>query len=107
MFHIEKIIHAIEHLDEIKYYDIRDLLYNLLIFDIDISDFLFYTLNYFISKKRLTSDNVEKLLYDVNHFFSQYNNNYRPIFHLETIFYKLCIAVKQNNGITHRLRNSV
>ena len=107
LFHIEKIIHAIEHLDEIKYYDIRDLLYNLLIFDIDISDFLFYTLNYFISKKRLKSDNMEQLLYDINNFFSQYNNNYRPIFHLEAIFYKLCIAIKQNNGNTNRLCNSV
>lgn len=107
LFHIEKIIHAIEHLDEIKYYDIRDLLYNLLIFDIDISDFLFYTLNHFISKKKIKSDTIEQLLYDINHFFSQYNNNYRPIFHLETIFYKLCIAIKQNNGITHRPHNSL
>lgn len=110
VFHIEKIIHAIEHLDEIKYYDIRDLLYNLLIFDIDISDFLFYSINYFICKKKLNSNNMEQLLYDINDFFSQYNNNYRPIFHLETIFYKLCIAVnknKYNNGSSNRLYNSL
>jgi len=95
IYHIEKLIYAINHLDEMKYYDIRDLLYNLLIFDIDISDFLFYTINHFVCKKRLNVNNMEQLLYDINIFFSQYNNNYRPIFHLEAIFYKLCISVNQ------------
>jgi len=106
--HIEKVIHAIENINEIKYYDIRDLLYNLLIFDIDISEFLFYSINYFICKKKLNINNMEQLLYDINHFFSQYNNNYRPIFHLEAIFYKLCISINQDNNATStRLQQGV
>lgn len=94
--HIEKIIYAIENIKEVKYSEIRDLLYNLLIFDIDISTFLFYSINYFVRKKKLTPNNINGLLYDIYHFFSQYNNNYRPIFHLETIFYKLCILVNKS-----------
>ena len=96
ILHIEKILYAIEHINEVKYYDIRDLLYNLLIFNIDISDFLFYAINYFICKKKLNSKNIEQLLYDINYFFSQYNNNYRPIFHLESVFYKLCMIVNSD-----------
>lgn len=104
ILHIEKILYAIEHINEVKYYDIRDLLYNLLIFNIDISDFLFYAINYFICKKKLNSKNIEQLLYDINSFFSQYNNNYRPIFHLESVFYKLCMIV---NGNKNNIKNDI
>jgi hypothetical protein len=102
--HIENVIKAIENVNQVNYYEIRDLLYNLLIFDVDISEFLFYSINYFICKKKLDVTKMEQLLYDINHFFSQYNNNYRPIFHLETIFYKLCIAINKN-GNSKRICN--
>ena len=102
--HIENVIKAIENVNQVNYYEIRDLLYNLLIFDVDISEFLFYSINYFICKKKLDVTKMEQLLYDINHFFIQYNNNYRPIFHLETIFYKLCIAINKN-GNSKRICN--
>jgi DNA polymerase III delta prime subunit len=104
--HIKKIIYAIENIQEVKLYEIRDMLYNLLIFNVDISTFLFYCLNYFVCNKKLNTTNMEQLLYDINHFFSQYNNNYRPIFHLEAIFYKLYIAIN-TNGKGNRVYNSV
>ena len=94
--HIDKIINAIENIDTVGFGELRDLLYNLLIFNIDISVSLFYCINYFINKKRLDKDNIEHILYSIYHFFSQYNNNYRPIFHLERIFYILCITVNKN-----------
>ena len=51
--HIEKIINVIENIDNYSFSELRDLLYNLLIFNIDISLFLFYTINYFINKKKI------------------------------------------------------
>jgi hypothetical protein len=94
--HINKIINVVEDIDSTSFGELRDLLYNLLIYNIDISLFLFYCLNYFIDKKKLNSDNIEPILYAIYKFFSQYNNNYRPIFHLERIFYILCITVNNN-----------
>ena len=94
--HIEKIINVIENIDNYSFGELRDLLYNLLIFNIDISLFLFYTINYFINKKKLNKTNIEKILNSIYLFFLQYNNNYRPIFHLERIFYILCKTIKDN-----------
>ena len=94
--HIHNLIDVIENKDELLFGNVRDLLYNLLIYNIDIYVFIFYTLNYFIDNNKLNGNNVEPLLYDIYHFFSQYNNNYRPIFHLERIFYILYTTI--NNG---------
>ena len=94
--HIEKIINVIENIDNYSFGELRDLLYNLLIFNIDISLFLFYTINYFINKKKLNKTNIEKILNSIYLFFLQYNNNYRPIFHLERIFYILCKTINDN-----------
>tara|TARA_B100000287_G_C20604190_1_gene769360 strand:- start:195 stop:1190 length:996 start_codon:yes stop_codon:yes gene_type:complete len=94
--HIEKIINVIENIDNYSFSELRDLLYNLLIFNIDISLFLFYTINYFINKKKLNKTNIEPILNSIYLFFLQYNNNYRPIFHLERIFYILCKTINDN-----------
>tara|TARA_Y100000287_G_C14193813_1_gene341679 strand:+ start:281 stop:1276 length:996 start_codon:yes stop_codon:yes gene_type:complete len=94
--HIEKIINVIENIDNYSFSELRDLLYNLLIFNIDISLFLFYTINYFINKKKLNKTNIEPILNSIYLFFLQYNNNYRPIFHLERIFYILCTTINDN-----------
>lgn len=94
--HIEKIINVIENIDNYSFSELRDLLYNLLIFNIDISLFLFYTINYFINKKKLNKTNIEPILNSIYLFFVQYNNNYRPIFHLERIFYILCKTINDN-----------
>ena len=93
---IEKIINVIENIDNYSFSELRDLLYNLLIFNIDISLFLFYTINYFINKKKLNKTNIESILHSIYLFFLQYNNNYRPIFHLERIFYILCKTINDN-----------
>ena len=61
--HINKIINVVEDIDSTSFGELRDLLYNLLIYNIDISLFLFYCLNYFIDKKKLNSDNIEPILY--------------------------------------------
>jgi hypothetical protein len=91
--HINNIIHAMENTTEVSFGDLRDLLYNLLIYNIDIYVFIFYTLDHFINNKKLNSDNIKPVLYEIYHFFAQYNNNYRPIFHLERIYYILYITI--------------
>ena len=94
--HIEKVIHVIENINIYTFGELRDLLYNLLIFNIDISLFLVYTINYFINNNKLHDNNIEPVLNAVYLFFVQYNNNYRPIFHLERIFYILCKTINDN-----------
>ena len=61
-------------------------------YDLDITDCIFYILNYLIENNKINSDNMNKLLCKTVSFLQYYNNNYRPIYHLESyIFYLISI----------------
>jgi len=86
---MEQIIHP----ENTKITDIRNHLYDLLIYNIDIFEciwYLFTTLiqnNYF--KK---SEDITDVLNNIFVFMKYYNNNYRSIYHLESII--LCMLNK-------------
>ena len=67
----------------------RDTIYDILIYNLDIGDVLWYILMYFIKSPEIKIP--EKTITEItNHIFiflKQYNNNYRPIYHLESIFF--------------------
>jgi hypothetical protein len=81
---IEPIIDIIKN-KTIDYNKIRDYLYNILIFNINIHDFFEEVI--FI----LNSDNYFdiKILDDIMNIIRKYNNNYRSIYHLELFVYYL------------------
>lgn len=62
-------------------YALRNRLYNLLIFNIDIYDTVWYILSR-IQTTNLRSPSITQFYT----FFKHYNNNYRSIYHLERIF---------------------
>ena len=68
----------------ISYKTLREQLYSILIYDIDISIFIWSLIS-----KCLTRDVkiTEDFIIYINEFFQLYNNNYRPIYHLEKIIY--------------------
>ena len=62
--------------------NIRNLLYNLLIYNINIYNSFYYIIKSLILSKHIKNLDSE-FLYITGNFFTTYNNNYRPIFHLE------------------------
>ena len=78
-----------------KFGEIRDQLYNLLIFNIDISECLWYILKELIASKHLTGVHITNSLNYLFNFFQLYNNNYRPIYHLERIIINLLEEVNE------------
>jgi hypothetical protein len=65
----------------------RELLYDLLIYNTDINETCEIILNNVINKKKdLTNDEISKLYIKTYDFLKYYNNNYRPIYHLELYF---------------------
>ena len=89
----DMIINNIENYKQINFLQFRDLLYDVLIFNIEIYDSIFYILSYFIDKKKISNENLDKVLIKLIDFFKKYNNNYRPIYHLENFFYYLCSII--------------
>ena len=81
------IIHEIENPDKIIFTQFRDIIYDILIYNLDTTECLWYILTYFIKNNKISKKNIQNILKKTYIFLKQYNNNYRPIYHLESIFF--------------------
>lgn len=95
----DKIIREINDNKNINYTEFRDNLYDILTYGLDINECLWYIISYYIDKNMLSKDNVSNILVDCYSFLKYYNNNYRPIYHLENIFYILIQNIRNLNEI--------
>ena len=90
------IIYEIENYKNIVMTKFRDTLYEILIYNLDIYDCLWFIIQHFINKKthpRLLKEGTNKILEKTHSFLKYYNNNYRPIYHLESMFYYIIIQL--------------
>ena len=82
-------IDIVENYQDKQFIDIRNTIYNFFIYGIDISESLWMVINHFIKEKKLNEENIDFILSRLYIFFKYYYNNYRPIYHLESIIYYL------------------
>lgn len=77
--------------ENIDLHQIRTYIYDLLIYNINIYDAYYYIIETLIKKNLLNKTNINSndLYNNTVIFFMYYNNNYRPIFHLENYIYYL------------------
>ena len=64
----------------------RDVLYDIFIYNLDITDCIWYILSKLIEQDQIRKDNISNILLKTYCFFQYYNNNYRPIYHVENYF---------------------
>ena len=83
----DKIINEMEHINELKFLKFRDLLYDIFIYNLNISECIWYILTNLKSEQKQT--HISKLLLRTYVFLKYYNNNYRPIYHLESYLFYL------------------
>ena len=55
-----------------------------------ILESIWYIISYFIKTKQLTEEKLCPILIKLYPFLKYYNNNYRPIYHLEGFMIYLC-----------------
>jgi len=77
------IIESIQNPETINFLKFRDILYEILIYDLDINECIWYILSCLILREVLNKNNITDVLLKTFIFFQYYNNNYRPIYHLE------------------------
>jgi hypothetical protein len=77
----------------------RDVLYDMLIYDIKVTNVLWTILRYVTVKYTLTAETYDKLLMEMYTFLQYYNNNYRPIYHLESYLFKIINTVHFSSNI--------
>jgi hypothetical protein len=102
----DKILHVILHVEEeFKIVVFRDLLYDILIYNLDINQCVWYITTTLITSNKIPQKNVSDVLMNMYKFFKYYNNNYRPIYHLEYFFTYIIQVIygfeqKNNTSIT-------
>ena len=80
---------------DLNYATFRDLIYDLLILNMDIHESIWYIIKELYSKKHISDDNIINIIKKMYIFFQYYNNNYRPIYHLESFLLYLISEVHE------------
>jgi hypothetical protein len=78
----------IEFLLDFDQFDVlilREHLYNMLIYNLDVYACVWY-INKVLSKQTAYNENMKDIMTTTISFLKLYNNNYRPIYHLENYF---------------------
>jgi len=76
--------------------NIRTLLYDILIYHLNYHECFYYIIKTLIQKELILNNKISDLIYKSLIFFKNYNNNYRPIFHLESFTLYLIELVNEN-----------
>jgi hypothetical protein len=88
----DKIIKEMIDVDDIKFLKFRDLLYDIFIYNLDITDCIWYILTNLTKTKKIQTKHMSEIMLKTYSFLKYYNNNYRPIYHLESyLFYLISI----------------
>jgi hypothetical protein len=87
VFHIvsDAIIQQMLYPNTLKITELRNHLYDILIYNIDVFECIWYILKYFISQNKLQTKEISLAIRQTFIFLKYYNNNYRSIYHLESI----------------------
>jgi hypothetical protein len=91
-----KVIDVIINIENYQLLKIRDLLYDLFIYNLNIDECIWYIIFTLVTNGSISQVNISKLMIKTYTFFQYYNNNYRPIYHLENYILFLSSLVNIN-----------
>lgn len=74
---------------EIDIRTFRDKIYDILIYNLDAIDCVWYIFTHFIKLNFFDEPNVEIIMQNISLFLTRYGNNYRAIFHIESIIFSM------------------
>jgi hypothetical protein len=90
-----KIIHNIININDLHFLKFRDILYDIFIYNLDISDCIWYILTKLIEERKIKKEYLSDILKKTYCFFQYYNNNYRPIYHVENYLLNLAKIIHE------------
>lgn len=96
----DNIIEEITNSQTLVFTTFRENLYDILIYNLDITECVWYILTHFIRIGVITD--TTEILSNTYTFLKYYNNNYRPIYHLESILFYLLLEVRKQQDANVR-----
>ena len=91
----DTIIKNIINYKELKYINFREILYDIFIYNINIFEAIWYILYELVKLDKINENNINKILIKTYRFFQYFNNNYRPIYHLESYLLYLILVINE------------
>ena len=88
-----KIINELKHANNINFSYFRDLLYEIFIYNLDINECIWFILLDLFKNNNINDKYISNILIKTFTFLQYYNNNYRPIYHLENYLLYLVIQI--------------
>ena len=92
------ITEQILNFNELNMAKFRDVIYDMLIYNIDVHECIGNIVLFFFKHKYISETHYYEIMVHLYKTFKQYNNNYRPIYHLENIYYYLVTCVHGNQN---------
>lgn len=89
--------------NELKYDALRECLYSLLTYDINIQECVWFILRRLIDQGLLLPDMMDDIMIQTYIFLQYFNNNYRPIYHLENF---VLLLVCKIHAYAHKIPNA-
>jgi len=77
------IIDKIINYDTLKFLNLREFLYDICILDLNILNCIWYIMGDLIKRDLINKKHINEIFIKTYVFLKYYNNNYRPIYHLE------------------------
>lgn len=94
----EKIVYSIIHFNNIDFIKLRDSIYDIFIYNLDINEVILNILNRLLETYKININDFSKIMIKTHKFFKFYNNNYRPIYHVELYIYYLISVIHFENS---------
>jgi hypothetical protein len=85
----DNIINEILSPKTLSFTSFRDKLYDILTYNLDLTECVWYILSYFIENRNLKTADITEILIKSYPSLKYFNNNYRPIYHLESIMFTI------------------
>jgi hypothetical protein len=73
----------------------RDQIYDILTYNLDALDCVWYIFTHFVKMSYFSEPEIEKVMMNISLFVTRYGNNYRAIFHIESIIFSMICNFKK------------
>jgi hypothetical protein len=100
----DAIIQEMLHPEKIVITDFRDIIYDILVYNVDVYECIWHVIEYFIQEDRLDAEDIRAILDKTHSFFKYYNNNYRPIYHIENMLF---FIINKVHGYDQRVKQNI
>ena len=87
--YVDHLYQLMSNPSDLKYGAFRDVIYDIFIYDMEIGQIIRLLLKTLNNNATISNETMTAIYVDTFSFLQYYNNNYRPIYHLENYLYSL------------------